>query len=258
MNLLERRVDTIDPRLSVELRGLKLRLRRDRLCDVIRRCVRPGQSVADIGANRGVYTWMMSRQVGPDGTVHSFEPYPANFERLNSLAMTRANIAVHPVALSDGDGEATLRVPRHHRVDIDALASLRTTSIDERFVPVHVEKRRLDSLIPPNGHPLGFIKCDVEGHEDEVIDGGWQTITRDRPTMAIEIEQRHRRTPVTDLVQRIVDVGYDCFFLDDDGSHPFAEFDIERHQLSYLTEEFVPHAMPRGYANNFLFYPKSG
>jgi FkbM family methyltransferase len=258
MNLLERRVDTIDPRLSVELRGLKLRLQRDRLRDVIHRCIRPGQSVLDIGANRGVYTWMMSRRVGTEGAVHSFEPYPANVERLNALSMTRSNITVYPVALSDSDGEATLRVPRHHRVDIDALASLRTTSIDERFVPVQVEKRRLDSLIQPNGRPVGFVKCDVEGHEDEVIDGGWQTIITDRPTMAIEIEQRHRQTPITDLIQRIVDAGYDCFFLDEEGAHPIGEFDIEQHQLTYLTEEFVPHAMPRGYVNNFLFYPKSG
>jgi len=258
MNLLERQVDTIDPRLSAELRGLKLRLHRNRLCDVIRRCTVPGRSVLDIGANRGVYTWMMSRLVGPDGTVHSFEPYPANVERLNALSMARTNITVYPVALSDSDGEATLHVPRHHRLDIDALASLRTTAIDERFVPVQVEKRRLDSVLPSSARPLGFVKCDVEGHEDEVVDGAWQTITRDRPTMAIEIEQRHRQAPVTDLIGRIIEVGYDCFFLDEDGTHPIAEFDIEQHQLIYLTAEFVPHAMPRGYVNNFLFFPKSG
>lgn len=254
MNLLERKVDTVDPRLSVQLRGLKLRLQHDRLRDVIRRHVGPGQSVVDIGANRGVYTWMMSRRVGPDGRVHSIEPYPGNVERLNTLAMSRPNITVHALALSDSDGEATLRVPRHHHLDIDALASLRTT-VDDQSVPIQVKKRRLDSLIQPNEQALGFVKCDVEGHEDEVVDGGWRTITHDRPVMAIEIEQRHRATPLMDLIGRLVDVGYDCFFLDEDGSHPIAEFEIERHQLSYLTEEFVPHAMPRGYVNNFLFLP---
>jgi FkbM family methyltransferase len=256
MNLLERQVDTIDPRLSVKLRGIKLQLRHDPLREVVRRFVGPGQSVLDIGANRGVYTWMMSRRVGPNGRVHSIEPYPGNIERLQSLSMSRPNITVHPVALSDTDGAATLWVPRYHRMDIDALANLRT-GVDDHCVPVQVDTRRLDSLIRPAGHPLGFIKCDVEGHEDAVVEGGWQTITRDRPTMAIEIEQRHRRNPVTDLIQRIVGVGYDCFFLDDDGTHPIAEFDIQRHQLDYLTEEFVAHAMPRGYVNNFLFLPAS-
>ncbi len=32
-------------------------------------------------------------------------------------------------------------------------------------------------------------------------------------------------------------------------------FDLERDQLSYLIDEFVPHAMPHGYVNNFLFLP---
>ena len=254
MNLLERRVDTIDPRLSVKLRGLKLQLQRDRLRDVVRRFVRPGQSVLDIGANRGVYTWMMSRQVGPDGRVHSFEPYPGNVGRLTTLSMSRPNISVHPVALSDSDGEATLRVPRYHRVAIDALASLRA-GIDDDSVPIQVQKRRLDSLMQPEEQALSFVKCDVEGHEDEVVDGGWRTIERHRPVLAIEIEQRHRATPMMDLIGRLVEVGYDCFFLDEDGTHPISGFDMERDQLSYLTDEFVPHAMPHGYVNNFLFLP---
>ena len=255
MNLLERRVDTIDPRLSVKLRGLKLRLQRDRLYDVVHRFVGPAHSVVDIGANRGVFTWMMSHKVGAHGRVRSIEPFPSNIERLTALASSRPNITVHPVALSDSDGEATLWVPRYHQLTIDALASLRT-AVDEQSIPMQVEKRRLDSLIPP-AEPVNFIKCDVEGHEDEVIEGGWQTISRHRPVLAIEIEQRHRATPIMSLIERLVDVGYDCFYLDEDGSHPIAEFDLENHQLRYLTEEFVPHAMPRGYVNNFLFLPIS-
>jgi FkbM family methyltransferase len=257
MNLLERKVDEIDPRLSVKLRWLKLRLQRHPLCDVIRRFVGPSQSVADIGANRGVYTWTMSRQVGLNGRVHSIEPYPGNIERLTTLSRSRRNITVHPVALSDSDGEATLRVPEHHHLRVDALASLRST-LDCSFVPIQVEKCRLDNLIPPNEHKLGFIKCDVEGHEDEVVEGGWRTITQNRPVLAIEIEQRHRATPVMDLIERIVGAGYDCFFLDEGGSHPIAEFEIERDQLNYLTEEFVPNSMPHGYINNFLFVPTPG
>jgi FkbM family methyltransferase len=254
LNLLERRVDAIDPRLSVKLRGLKLRMQRDPLSEIIRQFVKPFESVADIGANRGVYTWRMSLQVGPNGCVHSIEPYPGNIDRLTTLASSRRNITVHPVALSDNDGEATLRVPRHHDLNIDALASLRS-NVAESAVPIQVKKRKLDSLLPPDECRLGFIKCDVEGHEDEVVAGAWNTITRHRPVMVIEIEQRHRATPVTDLIDRIVAVGYHCFFIDELGLHPIATFDIERDQLKFLTDEFVPHAMPHGYVNNFLFVP---
>lgn len=254
MNLLERGVDGIDPRLSVTLRGIKSRLQRRPVYEVIRRFVGPGQCVVDIGANRGVYTWLMSRQVGTHGRVHSIEPYPANVDRLSALAASRRNVVVHAVALSDSDGQATLRVPTHHHVRVDALASLRPT-FDHSFIPVQVEKRRLDDLIPPDENTIHFVKCDVEGHEDEVIDGSWTTITQNRPVMAIEIEQRHRATPVTDLIDRIVEAGYDCFFLDDEGAHPISEFDVERDQMSFHTDDFVPNLMPKGYINNFLFVP---
>ena len=40
--------------------------------------------------------------------------------------------------------------------------------------------------------PVGFIKVDVEGHEEEVIDGGFRVIARDHPVLLIEIEERHR------------------------------------------------------------------
>ncbi len=190
MNLLERRaVDTIDPRLSVKLRGLKLQLQRDRLRDVVRRFVRPGQSVLDIGANRGVYTWMMSRQVGPDGRVHSFEPYPGNVDRLTTLVDEQTqDQRTSGGAVRTVTGESnSAGVPRYHRMAIDALASLRA-GIDDDSVPVQVQKRRLDSLMQCEEQALSFVKCDVEGHEDEVVDGGWRIIERHRPALAIEIE----------------------------------------------------------------------
>jgi hypothetical protein len=141
-------------------------------------------------------------------------------------------------------------------MQLDALASLRST-VDHDFVPIQVEKSTLDTLIPPDEHKLSFIKCDVEGHEDEVVDGAWSTITQNRPAMAIEIEQRHRETPVVELIHRICGAGYDCFFIDADGLHPIAEFDIVRDQLNYLTPDFVPYSMPERYVSNFLFVPAS-
>jgi FkbM family methyltransferase len=257
VNLLERRVDRIDPRLSVTLRVLKKHVTHDPKCDVIRRFVRRSESVADVGANRGVYTWLLSRAVGDTGRVHAFEPYPANVDRLTSVAGGRRNVTVHPVALSDCAGEATLRVPSFHDRQIDALASLRP-NVGAGFVPVPISTRPLDEVLPPNRHALSFIKCDVEGHEDEVVSGAWQTIVRHHPVLVIEIEQRHRAAPVADLVGRLRDGGYDCFFIAENGIRPYAEFDIERDQLRFLTGDFVPHAMPKGYVGDFLFVPTRG
>src|SRR5215470_15490642 len=40
----------------------------------LRRLLKPGDKVIDIGANYGVYTLSMARTVGPEGRVWAFEP----------------------------------------------------------------------------------------------------------------------------------------------------------------------------------------
>src|ERR1051326_8980092 len=44
--------------------------------------LRPGMRVLDIGANQGIYSLMISRIVGQDGCVYSFEPDPGLFDSL--------------------------------------------------------------------------------------------------------------------------------------------------------------------------------
>jgi tRNA A58 N-methylase Trm61 len=51
---------------------------------IIKQLVNPGDYVADIGANYGVYTKYLSELVGRDGCVYSIEPIPLTFEILYS------------------------------------------------------------------------------------------------------------------------------------------------------------------------------
>ena len=45
---------------------------------VLDRIVAPGMTVADIGAQSGFYTLLLSKRVGAKGQVIAFEPLPAN------------------------------------------------------------------------------------------------------------------------------------------------------------------------------------
>jgi hypothetical protein len=47
------------------------------LTRALRRLVRPGATVFDIGANFGWYTCLLARAVGSEGHVHAFEPVPS-------------------------------------------------------------------------------------------------------------------------------------------------------------------------------------
>jgi hypothetical protein len=74
-----------------------------------------------------------------------------------------------------------------------------------------VETRRLDDL---DLGAIGFIKIDVEGHEGAVITGAAETLLRYRPNLVVEIEERHARRPITELLGAVCSHGYEAFALE--------------------------------------------
>src|SRR5438067_8697138 len=59
----------------------------------LRRLVRPGQTVIDIGANSGVHSLPMAALVGEGGRVIAFEPTRAAYDRLRRI------LALNPTLL---------------------------------------------------------------------------------------------------------------------------------------------------------------
>ena len=258
MNRIERAVDGLDPGLSVRLRALKMRLRHDPDWRLIRDLMPRGGVGVDIGANRGVYTYLMSSQAGPAGHVHAVEPYPAHGERLRILARRLGNVTVHPNAVSDHSGREVLRIPVHDGHRIDALATLGPGPPEadahhgeERCtVPV----RTLDELLAGE-RPVSLLKCDVEGHEQQVFRGAAEILNRDRPSVFVEIEQRHRQDPIDTTFELFAAAGYRGWFVTGGKLQPLEKFDLARHQLDFLHGEFIPYEMPGGYVTDFLFRP---
>lgn len=254
MNTLERKIDDAWPDLGVRLRVLKLRWRRDVTGRLITHLVRPGDVVVDIGANRGVYTALLSHRVGSGGRVHAIEPVPAMEDRLRTLARHRGNITVHTLALSDATGTTSLQLPVFHGHAIDALATVgRVTTAPS--VSVDVDVRTLDDLMADERGRISFVKCDVEGHEHHVLRGGLRVIREHRPVIVVEIEQRHREDPIWRTFAMLTDLGYSAYCLGEDGVRDLETFDVQRDQLSYISDGFVPYGMPAGYVNDFLFVP---
>jgi FkbM family methyltransferase len=258
MNRLERMVDEVDPGLSARMRALKMRLRHDVCRRLIHTMMGASEVGVDVGANRGVYTYLMSSKVGAQGRVHAVEPFPANGARLRTIAGRRPNITVHAVAASDHSGDGELRVPVHDGHSIDALASLRPDQAGQqetgRQESCVVQLRTLDELLEGERR-VSFLKCDVEGHEQQVFEGAARILDRDRPVVFAEVEARHRKDPIENTFAFFDAAGYRGWFVAGSELRPLREFDVARDQLGYLDGRFMPYTMPDGYVHDFLFCP---
>ncbi|HLL68104.1 MAG TPA: FkbM family methyltransferase [Micromonosporaceae bacterium] len=252
MNLIERIVDNTDPSISVRLRAVKKWWHRDQVGRVLAALTATGTVAVDVGANRGVYTYVLSTKVGRTGQVHAVEPYPGNAARLQTLARRRGNITFHPVALSDTVGQAALRVPVHEGKHIDALATLGpVVGAGHDDIPIPV--RTLDDLLGDESGRISVLKCDVEGHEDRVLRGGAAVLRRHMPAIIVEVEQRHRSDRIEDTFAYLLGLGYVGYFLVPHGLRPLAEFDAAQHQPPASAAQFVAYSMPDGYVTDFLF-----
>ena len=193
----------------------------------------------DVGANKGVYTHVLSRLCQ---SVEAFEPNPKIYRILNRALPT--NVIAHQVALSDTTGTAELIVPMFGTGYSNQTASLNPRKRNEGARAVAVPQRPLDSYGFSN---VGFIKIDVEGFERAVITGARETIMRERPILQVEIEEQHTGVSVAESAQQLIDMNMDAFFFRDGALRPLSEFDEEANRATIKT---------RAYINNFIFKPR--
>ena len=90
---------------------------------LLRKILFQGAVVADVGANIGIYSQVLSRCVGPTGSVHSFEPSPDNFRRLSAATRDLSNVRLTQAAVGERSGECKLYVSDKLNVDHRAVQS---------------------------------------------------------------------------------------------------------------------------------------
>lgn len=176
--------------------------------------VRPADVVIDIGAAHGMYTVPLARLVGTQGRVDAFEPHPRQQRtlRLWRRVLAAPQITVKASAAGREPGELTMRLPivlglpiygRAHLTDGAAprLPGERARHWSTPTTPVDdwVDEQQIARV--------AFIKADVEGFEPQVIEGAARTIDRDRPSLLLEIEDRHLARYRTDAVALVAEIG---------------------------------------------------
>ena len=153
---------------------------------VIRRLVRSGMTVFDVGANAGFFTLAFSRLVGPNGRVWAFEPLAGKVDALLKHVRMNTLLNVHVVqsALADRSGVVGFDV-----CDDGSMGSLGNGQ--SRY---HVPILSIDELVDAGIVPIpGLIKMDVEGAEFSVLKGAEKLVKRDRPVLLIACHSETQR-----------------------------------------------------------------
>jgi FkbM family methyltransferase len=148
---------------------------------LLKRALREGAVVVDAGANIGIYSQFLSRCVGPTGVVHSFEPSPENFKRLQAVTRNLANVRLSQAAVGEHSGRSKLYVSDKLNVDHRTYP---TEGDSRRSVPVDIVT--LDDYFKP-GERVDLIKMDIQGYELHALHGA-NRVLADNPDVKLLLE----------------------------------------------------------------------
>lgn len=186
---------------------------------LLRAYLRPGDVFLDIGSNIGLFAVIAARIVGPQGSVHAFEPSAVTFERLQeNIRLNRlTNVLCNSVAVSRDETPLTLYQSTDGYDAWNSAAaplggtSHRATVCRTITLNTYVEKLAVRPTL---------IKIDVEGWELNVLAGGAVALGgTESPDLLVEFTEQNCAWAGTDaraLFRAIEHLGYQLFHVDED------------------------------------------
>lgn len=214
----------------------------------IKKILKKGDVVFDIGANIGYYTLIFAKLVGKTGAVHSFEPSIREFASLceNIKLNKYNNIFLNQVAVTNYDGFMKMAIfedstfgayntigkPTHQIVESQVYKEeiIKSLSLDT-YCKIY------GSLTPQ------LIKVDIEGAELQLINGGTKLLSSPKsPILVIEICEKTlkgTRSSPQAVVEKLRYFGYDLFSIKRNGHLIYYEDGISLNLIAIKPEKLL-------------------
>ena len=135
--------------------------------EVVKKEIKKGDVVIDVGANIGYYTLLFAKLVGEEGRVYAFEPDPDNFELLKrNVEINRyENVVLVQKAVSQKTEEIKLYLSARNKGDH------RTYTLNDNRDSIAIQSTSLDDYFEADGRIIDFIKMDIQGSEGDAVLG---------------------------------------------------------------------------------------
>jgi FkbM family methyltransferase len=215
---------------------------------------RPEADAIDVGANDGSYIHYLRRHVR---RVIAFEPMPKLVKALHEKFPR--GVVIEAMALSDRAGKIALRVPVVDGVPIEGCSTIsdHASATYPGHIATEVPMDRLDNIYRGDA---GFIKIDVEGHEQAVLDGAIETVRRCRPRVLVEVLERLSPGGIARARAYFEALDYVGYFVHDGFLKPIDQFSVEHMQDPAnhpdLTAPLTARKRFDRFVYNFIFLPR--
>ena len=179
----------------------------------VRKLIKPGMQIIDIGANYGCYALTMAKLAEADGKLWAFEPAAstASYLQQGIEANGLGQVQLIRAALSNQTGEASFFTQAN--AELNSLNKGIAGHEQTETVPVY----RLDDCMDTYGWTdIDFLKMDAEGEEARILEGGEKFFQTLSPLVMFELkhgEAKQGEGIDEGLIQSFLDLGYEPYKL---------------------------------------------
>lgn len=210
--------------------------------DMIFRLVSNGDRILDIGANIGWYSINLAKRF-PQCKILAFEPIPKTFSQLEK------NISINSVSnietYNHGFSNETKDLIFYYYPTGSENASSAKLADVEGVQEIKCRVKTLDDFMSSDNASVDFIKCDVEGAELFVFQGGVETLKKCKPIIFTEMLRKWSAKfnyHPNEIIKLLGDIGYKCFSVNDTRLVEFFSMDEDTVETNFFFLHTEKHA----------------
>ncbi|AJM91248.1 FkbM family methyltransferase [Nitrosopumilus piranensis] len=183
----------------------------------LKKILKKGMNVINIGANIGYFTLLAARQIGPEGKVFAFEPFPKTVELLKKNIDSNGfqNVQVESKAVSNKTDFATL---------LTGGSSLHNFISKKKFPQLNeikVPTITVDDFLKNEKKNIDLIFIDAEGQEPLIFEGMKNTLENKNIDIVFEYNPftlNFSDTTPDDLLDPLSEMGFQLYMIDENTS----------------------------------------
>jgi FkbM family methyltransferase len=200
--------------------------------------VAPPGTFFDVGANVGVFSWLVA--AATDRAVTAFEPVPWLLDGVRSVASANAlEIRCEAIALSSSSGPATFYVSAKS----DCSNSLRE-GFRKASETLDVAVDTLDEYVERTALRPALLKIDTESTEPDVLSGGHGCIRHHKPWIVCEVLAGRTEA---ELMKVLASLEYAWYQITDDDRWPERSIITGDRSYRFVNWLFVPGRLDEGF-----------